>query len=351
MQVDWQAFLEHRGAELDSGLVKSYGNPTRELAVVLSGDVLSDLSHFGLLAVKGDDAKNFLHSQFINDVNKLESDHSQLNGYCNPKGRLIANFRLFMRGDTLYLRFPYELMETVQKKLEMFKLRSKVTLEDHSDDMVRIGFSGRTADKQLAELVDTLPASVNEVVHQDNLTIIRIPGITPSYELYADDATIRDIWTRLDVHGAPVGYEAWQLLEILAGMPHITEDTTEEYVPQMVNYQAIEGLSFTKGCYPGQEIVARMHYLGKLKKRMYLARVRSNELPTLQQECFSSQSSEGRVIGNVVNVAKHPDGDYAVLVVLQIKEAEGETIHLGSKTGPELAIQALPYPVELKKEK
>ena len=351
MQSDWHDFLHNRGAEFNNGIVEHYGNPAQELSVVLTGNVICDLSHYGLLAISGEDTTSFLQTQLINDVTQLEASSSQLNGYCNPKGRLIANFRVFWRGETLYLRFPADMLEEVTKVLNKYKLRSKLTLEDHSDSMVRIGYSGATADKTLSGILAQLPAQPDEVINIDNLTVIKVPGITPSYELYGDTGVIMDIWTKLDVHGAPVGMSAWQLIEILAGMPHITAESSEEYVPQMVNYQAINGLSFTKGCYPGQEIVARMHYLGKLKKRMYLARVRSDDVPYVQQELVSANSRSGSKTGNILNAAPHPDGDYAVLAVIQISDAENEKIHLGSVDGPALELQSLPYKVELKQDK
>lgn len=351
MQEDWQLFLENRGAEFQNGIVEHYGNPSQELSVALTGNVICDLSHYAVLAINGDDAKSFLHTQFINDIDSLDHSNSHLNGYCNPKGRLIANFRVFWRGDSIYLRFPVELLDMVIKKLNMYKLRSKVTLEDHSDNMVRIGYSGASAEKTLSEVLPEMPQAVDDLVNIDNLTIIRVPGITPSYELYGDTGAITDIWTRLDVQGAPVGASMWQLIEILAGIPNVTLASSEQHVPQMLNYQAIGGLSFTKGCYPGQEIVARMHYLGKLKKRMYLARVQSDDAPYVHQELVSSNKDTGSKTGHIVNVAPHPDGDYAVLAVIQISDAESESIHLGSINGPTLALQELPYTVELKSEK
>jgi folate-binding protein YgfZ len=350
MQSDWRAFLENRGAEFKGNIVEHYGNAARELSVVLTGNVICDLSHYGILAITGDDIKTFLQSQFVNDINDLDEHHSHLNGYCNPKGRLLANFRVFWRRDAIYLRFPAELVEPVQARLNMYKMRSKVTIEDHSDSMVRIGYSGKSADEELAEIFTEVPEQPGDVCHIDNLTIIRIPGTTPSYELYSDTGVITEIWTKLDVYSAPVGCPAWQLIEVMAGMPHITEESSEEYVPQMINYQAIGGLSFTKGCYPGQEIVARMHYLGKLKKRMYLAKVKSDEQPSVQQELVSSKSSSGSKAGNILNSALHPDGYYMVLAVIQISDAESEDIHLDSIDGPKLELQELPYPVELKQE-
>jgi folate-binding protein YgfZ len=350
MQADWRSFLVDRGAEFEDGCVCHYGNPAQEHSVVLTGNILTDLSHYGLIAVRGEDATAFLHSQLINDINSLQASHSQLNGYCNPKGRLIANFRVFNVNNTWYLRLSSDVLDTLMQRLSMFILRSKVELTDASEHFVRIGYSGASADKELAEILDEIPQEIDQVVQLDNLTVIRIPGISPSYELYSDKDTIQGIWTRLDVRAAPVGTDAWKLIEVMAGIPHVTMPTSEQFVPQMLNYQAINGLSFSKGCYPGQEIVARMHYLGKLKKRMYLAFVKTDIAPAVGQELASAKQQSGTNTGQVVNVAKHPDGHYAVLAVIQIKDAETDTIHLGDANGPVLEIQELPYTVELKSQ-
>jgi len=348
MQPDWQKFLMDRGAEFENGLVAHYGNLQQELAVALSGNILCDLSHYALLEISGADARAFLHSQLINDIQSLDADQSQLNAYCNPKGRVIANFRVFRRDNQYYLRYPGELTHSLSKRLGMYIMRSKVELNDVSDEFARFGYAGATADKALAEVVDNIPETVNGVSMHEKLQIIRVQGITPSYELYGDAATLQGIWEKLDVHAAPIGAMAWDLIEVLAGIANIVEKTSEQFVPQMLNYQAIGSLSFTKGCYPGQEIVARMHYLGKLKKRLYLARVRSDQPPEVLQALFSDKSARGAKAGNIVNVARHPDGDYAVLAVIQISDADSAAIRLGQTDGPLLEIQELPYPVELR---
>lgn len=345
MQTDWQAFLAHNGAEFEDNRPIHFGNPERELRMVLGGNIICDLNHYALLAISGTDSNRFLHSQFINDVQSPDENHSRLNGYCNPKGRLIASFRVFKRDETIYLRLPAEMAESMIKRLNMYKLRSRVSINNISDSFVRIGFSGKTADKKLAEVLDDIPAAVNEVRHGNNLTVTRIPGITPSYELYGDEAGIRNIWTQLNVDSAPVGPEAWKLIEILAGIPHITLPTSEKFVPQMLNYQAIDGLSLEKGCYPGQEIVARMHYLGKLKKRMYLARIRSDCRPSVNQDLYSNKQGTGGKTGNIVNVERHPDGDYAALAVIQIDDVQSTDIYLENSKGPKLEIAELPYTV------
>ena len=352
MQSDWQAFLAHNGAEFEDNRLTHFGNPDRELRMALGGNIICDLSHYALLAISGADAADFLQSQFINDIRSLDENTSHLNGYCNPKGRMIAGFRVFKRDDTIYLRLDRALGQAVVRRLHQYKMRSKVEIRDVSGNFVRLGFSGKTAADRLSEILDTPDIAVNGAIkggrRYGNLTAIRVPGITPSYELYSDEAHIQDIWTRLNVDSAPVGPQPWRLIEVLAGIPHLGTETTEQFVPQMLNYQSIGGLSFEKGCYPGQEIVARMHYLGRLKKRMYLARVKTDAPPRPNQPLYGGKAAASKT-GAIVNAERHPDGGYAVLAVIQISDAESAPVHLGDAKGPRLEITALPYPVELEK--
>lgn len=340
---EWKAFLENAGAEFDDTGVASFGNRPRELSVAITGNVFSDLSHFGLIAVHGKDAETFLQGQLTNDVRQVDATHSQLTGLCNPKGRLLASFRLFRHGDSYYLCLPADMVEGVLSRLRMFVLRSEVTLEDAGDTFVHLGISGVDSEETLAEFAGELPAAVDAVRAEDNQIVIQVPGIHPSYELFTTVEQAVSLWDKLNVRGAPVGAEAWRLLDIQAGIPVIYPQTREAFVPQMTNLQLVGGVSFKKGCYTGQEIVARMEYLGKLKRRMYRATISTDTAPLPGEEVFSGGDSS-QSCGQLVSAAEHPDGDYVVLVVLQISAAEGEsTLHLGSADGPVLKLESLPY--------
>ena len=344
MISEWKEFLTNAGAEFTDTGVAHYGNEPRELSVSITGNVFADLSHYGLISVHGDDAETFLQGQFTNDIRKVNDVHSQLSGLCNPKGRLLATFRVFHRGDSYYLCLPASMLEDVIKRLRMFILRSKVTLEDASDTFVHLGVSGGDAQQALHTFAGELPAAVNAVVQDGNHSIIRVPGIHPSYEIFATLDDARQLWDQLNVQSAPIGAAAWQLLDIQAGIPVILPQTREAFVPQMANLQLIDGVNFQKGCYTGQEIVARMQYLGKLKRRMYLARVESDSQPGGDEEIFAADKAQ-QSAGKLVLAAPHPDGGYAMLVVLQIASAEGEAaLHLGSVDGPRLELETLPYP-------
>jgi len=344
MISEWKEFLANAGAEFDATGVAHYGSLRRELSVAITGNVFADLSHYGLISVHGEDAETFLQGQFTNDIRKVTDGHSQLSGLCNQKGRLLATFRVFRRGDSYYLCLPATMVEDVIKRLRMFVLRSKVTLEDASDTFVHIGVSGDGAELELRKFAGEWPETVNAAVQAGNHTIIRVPGIHPSYEIFTTVDDARQLWDQLNVQSAPIGADAWQLLDIQAGIPVISPQTREAFVPQMTNLQLIDGVSFQKGCYTGQEIVARMQYLGKLKRRMYRARVESASQLTGEEEIFAADNTQ-QSIGKLVSAAPHPDGGYAILVVLQIASAEGESgLHLGSADGPLLELETLPYP-------
>jgi len=344
MIPDWKSFLENAGAELDEHGVAHYGNLRRELSVALTGNVFADLSHYGLISVHGEDAAEFLLGQFTNDLREVDEQRSQYSGYCNAKGRLLCTFRIFRHGDSYYLSQPAEMVEPLINKLRMFVLRSKVTIEKASDTFVHLGISGEAAAADLEKAFGVLPEKLHDVVRNDNGLVINVPGVRPGYEIFTTREYASTLWDALNVHHAPIGADAWQLLDIEAGVPVIYPQTQETFIPQMVNLQLVDGVSFRKGCYPGQEIVARMQYLGKLKRRMYRARVDSKERPQPGDEVFPGKE-DAQSVGKLVSAAPHPDGGFAMLVVLQIASAESDTtLHLGANDGAELALEPLPYP-------
>jgi folate-binding protein YgfZ len=346
MKTDWKAFLLDAGAEYEDECVAHYGNPEREQEVVNSGLVFSDLGYLGVIAAHGKDAESFLQNQFSNDVSRVAANISQLNAYCTPKGRILGLFRLFRSDDTFYLRLPTDTLDAVLQRLRMYVLRAAVTLEDVSENFLRIGVAGESALQELTDAIGTLPDAVNHVTHHGDLTVMRVPGVHPRFEVYATSLkAATGLWDTLNVRGAPVGQSAWRLTEIQAGIPVIFADTTELFVPQMVNLQLIDGLDFRKGCYPGQEIVARMQYLGTLKRRMYLGRIDGDTTPCPADELFAADDN-AQPAGRIVDAQPHPDGGYAALAVLQIKAADAGNLHLGSSDGPAFSIQDLPYPFE-----
>ena len=343
MKHEWKDFLQNAGAEFENDCVATFGNPERERRITHTGGLFCDLSHFGIIAVYGEDAAEFLQAQFTNDINQIDQAHSQLSALCTPKGRMLCNFRIFRREQTYYLVLPYELLEAALSRLRMFVLRSKVTLEDASDALIGIGASGSKMVDHLSDIVGTLPGKVDESVEYREYTIIRVAGTVPRFEIYGLLEPMKKTWQALDVHATPVGAEVWELLNIQAGIPVITAGTIDASVPQMANMHLINGVSFTKGCYPGQEIVARMHYLGKLKRRMYRIGFDASDKPKTGTPLVTDTSTESQDIGTVLSAQQNPDGNYEALAVIQVSDAENSRLKLGDVEGPDVTVLDLPY--------
>lgn len=301
---------------------------------------MCDLSHFGLIRVLGEDAREFLQGQLTNDIAKVNPEQSQLSSFCSPKGRMLASFRIFERDGALYLMLPAERLDGILKRLRMFVLRSRVELGDASADLARIEIAGACAPDLLP--IDP-PADDSGVTTLDDYSVIRVPGDRPRFQILGTPKAIRALWEEAAQTATPTSHRACALLDVRAGIPTVWDATAEAFVPQMANMQAIQGVSFTKGCYTGQEVIARMQYLGKLKRRMYRVRMDGPEAPQVGQELFSEHSASGQGAGRVVDAAPAPEGGYEALVVMEISVAETDEVHLGDPAGPRLDFLDLPY--------
>ena len=341
MSETWQAFIHNQGATLEGERVRHFGNPEQERRTAAGGNVLVDLSDLALIRARGGDAQNFLNGQLSSDVRQVDATHSQLAAWCSPKGRMMAVLRLFRRGDDYLLQLPALLRENLLKRLRMFVLRAKVTLEN-ADDLVGLGLSGPQAENLLRETAGFAPAGDNRCETRDEITIIGIPGPYPRFEVVAPTASAMQLWDRLKTRATPTASPVWAWLDIMAGMPNVYPETNEEFVPQMANLELIGGVNFKKGCYPGQEIVARMQYLGRLKQRMYRAHVEAANPPRPGAAIYAP-GMPGQSAGTVVDAQPAPDGGYDLLAVIQTSSVAQGTLHFGSENGPLLAVQSLPY--------
>lgn len=344
MNSEWLNFLIQRGAVAAPAGVH-FGAPEQELQAALAGDILCDLSAYGLIAAGGVDTATFLQGQLTSDVRQATAEHSQLSAYCTPQGRMLASLRLFRRGDAYYIRLPAERVEPILKRLRLFVLRAKVNLRDAGDELTPFGLAGPHAANLLQEAVGSAPAQVDETVQTNDLTLIRVHGPAPRFELYGGLAAVKVLWTRLADRAAPTGAEPWRLLDIMAGVPTIYTATAEAFTPQMVNLQLLDGVSFRKGCYTGQEIIARTQYLGKLKRRMYRAHIDSAIPPQAGDELFAAPDAD-QSIGKIVDACRHPAGGYEALAVAVIDYVEKGVVLLGGGRGPRLEFAPLPYAVE-----
>ena len=275
MQINqWHQFLQN-SSKLPLLLVNekilSFGNASAEIEGTQYGTIICDLSHLGLLQLSGVDAVDFLQGQVTNDVKKLDGHSAHYTAYCNPKGRVLALFLAFAHYDHLHLQLPKELIVSISKRLKMYVMRSKVEIVDNSESTIKIGLSGKNAGDLLLSLFTHIPQAEYELISLDNGAVLRLPGLMPRYEIFANLENAKAIWSTLKPSAMSVGAKCWEWLDIQAGIPEVTLNTQEQFVPQMLNLDLLNAINFKKGCYTGQEIVARTHYLGKIKRRTYLA--------------------------------------------------------------------------------
>jgi folate-binding protein YgfZ len=334
----WLSFLASRGARLTTDGVADFGAPALEIAAARDATILADLSPNALIEVTGDDAEAFLHAQFTNDVLALPPGAAQWNGWCTAKGRLLATFLLMRRDNGYLLMLPAGIAPAVMKRLGMFVLRSKVKIADASEKYVRIGFAGKTAGVIVARHWGHTPDPMRSIDKDGNACFALDDQ---RFVILASPEAAPALWEKLAENARAAGADAWELSMIHAGIPMVTAATQEEFVPQMANFDLIGGVSFKKGCYPGQEIVARTHYRGILKKRMALAHIAGDSRPAPGQSVYSSAFG-AQSAGTLVNVAPAPGGGFDALVVAQLESLDRDDLHWNSPDGPPLEIRARP---------
>ncbi len=340
--------IKNSGGNTDDAGIVRFGKPQDEIKSAAEDNILTDLSHLCLIRVSGDDAGAFLQSQLSNDINQVAADHSQISAYCTPKGRMLAIFRIFHSDGDYLLQFPVSLRESVIKRLQMYVLRAKVSFADETD-RVAIGLSGPGADALLGDQSLPHPTEVDGCTLQQGTLIVRLPGPHPRYQLMGDTTKMGQLWGTLSKQATPTGEAAWSWLDIMAGLPTVTPATSEAFVPQMANLELLAGVNFKKGCYPGQEIVARMQYLGKLKQRMVRLSVVGDHLPE-PGEAVHAPNFPNQSAGTVVSAQPAPGGQgYDLLAVVQISSVENGELHLGGPDGAKLKIESLPYSLDQEK--
>ncbi len=304
-----------------------------------TGVACADLSMEGLIEVSGDDAVTFLQGQLTSDVRKVTPTAAQYSGLCTPKGRLLASFLIWRRGDRLYLQLPDSQREFVQKRLSMYVLRSKVRLTEAGGQWQRYGIVGPDAAACIDQALGGKPDAAMAVLQLGDVSVIRLDA--QRFVVVLPAGAARPAW--LDGL-SPLDAAQWRLLDIRAGVPRILPETREEFVPQMANFDLIQAVDFKKGCYTGQEIVARMQYLGKLKRRMYLVHAAGELSPG---EPVFSPDMEGQASGMVVDAQPAHAGGWDALVVAQISSVENQPLFAGSLQGVALTRRDLPYVLAL----
>ena len=335
----WLDYLQGNGARVIDGHVADFGDRLRELVAARDSTIVADLSHNALLEVTGDDAGSFLQGQLTNDVNALTVDMAQRSGWCSPKGRLLATFLLVRRTDRYLILLPAEIAQAIEKRLKMFVLRSKVKISDVSATLVRVGVAGPKAGEAIARAFGRSPGAMGAVEGTNgslavNLGDGRFLVVVPAPNAQA-------LWESLLDEATPAGVGAWEWKTIRAGIPTVVAATQEAFVPQMANLDLIGAVSFRKGCYPGQEIVARTQYRGILKRRMALAHLPGEDSPAPGESLYSTAFGD-QAAGTIANAAPSPEGGFDALVVAQVESLDRGDLRWKSPQGPALTIVSRP---------
>ncbi|WP_265942284.1 YgfZ/GcvT domain-containing protein [Dechloromonas sp. A34] len=336
MNPNWRSFLESADGIFDGATsdLLNFGDAAGELLAASKQTVLVPLTHLGLIEATGEEAKAFLHSQFTSDINHLAEGQAQHAGWCSAKGRMQASFLIWRNGENYQLVLAADLQEAIQKRLQMFVLRAKVKLAAQTDSMVLLGLSGPQADETLADAGLPCPAAQMATLAADGITVIRLDG--GRLMIAAPETAMAALWQKLSVKARPAGVPVWRWLDIQNAYPLVTLATKEEFVPQMADFEKIGGVSFHKGCYPGQEIVARTQYLGKVKRHLYRL---ASQHSLKAGDALHSPDNPDQACGMVMTAAPSPHGGYEALAVVQSNFSTN--VHLGSREGPQVQAAAV----------
>jgi folate-binding protein YgfZ len=295
------------------------------------------LAHLGVIRARGAEAAKFLHGQLTNDFSMLGLSQARLAGFCSAKGRLLASFVAWKAAhDEVLLLCAASVLPATLKRLSMFVLRAQCKLSDATSELELFGMAGPAAARLIGD------AGVWDKRDVAGATVIRLPDAA---------GVVRCLWVAPSasegVAGEPVAgkltQDAWRWLEVQSGLPTIEADTVDRFVPQMLNFELIGGVDFKKGCYPGQEVVARSQYRGTIKRRMFLFDSEAVAMPG--QEVFHS-GDPAQPAGMVVNAAPQPRGaGSSQLIELKLAALQGGSLHLVTPQGAPLNRAALPYEV------
>ena len=303
----WLEFLSQAGATVLGGSVVHFASIVEDAQSSLNNTIISDLSHLNLLAVEGEDAEAFLQGQLSCDVSKVNEHLLQLGTFCTPKGRMLTSFRALKIDKSYYLLMEPGLFQPTLNTLGKYIVFSKAEIKNARNDFIIMGLAGSEAEKLLKGICP-VPEAVNSVTQKGAIICARIAGspsdsstdTRPRFILFCKQDSACSIWNKLADRAIPVGKNAWHLLDILSGYGQIEESTVEQFLPHNLNYQDIGAVNFNKGCFTGQEVIARMHYRGKLKSRLFLA-----DIETAESEIEVLKPGSGLFIKDGDNFKRH----------------------------------------------
>lgn len=353
-QIDsvWSDFLISENAQFDdNGKITTFGNTELERFSIKNGPVFTSLTHQALIKVTGSEALSFLQGQFSSDLNQVSDTKAQYSAYCDPQGNVLANFLVFKYQGDLYLSFDGSLREAILKRLQMFIMRSDVQLEEVSKSLIQVGFAGEFTDLDMQYSLDTKVKETFECgmiseTGMENLLAIKVPGPYHKYALFGPTEEMITVWKNLRNNGDVTNSFDWTLLDIAAGIATVTSATSAQFTAQFFNLDKLEAINFKKGCFPGQEIIARIHYRGKVTKRTLRIHIDEalNLVPgdTLELKDPNDKTHKLTVINSNPGVLEGT----LCLAIATLKSLDAVEGELTTLTGSAVQIEPLPYSIK-----
>jgi len=304
-------------------------------------NVISPLTHYGILAIDGPDTATFLQGQTTCNLKEVDDSNSRYGGCCTVKGRLYSSFQIARLNSEQYrLRMRRDIVDDTQQRLAKYIVFSKAEQRNLSDELLVVGLQGPLAQARITACFGSAPERAQQSTTGDgSIAICLAPGM---YECWITADTLAAVWPMLSEGMSLLGSEHWESQTIAAGLGEVTPETQELFIPQMLNYQATGAVSFTKGCYTGQEVVARLHYRGTPKRRTFVALLPAPELPEPGTLIFTDESEQS--VGMVVNAAAGETGAAALVAVTMASATK--TLHLQAPDGPSFTVTSPPYSLE-----
>ncbi|PWV63386.1 hypothetical protein C7443_103311 [Plasticicumulans acidivorans] len=339
MNHDWASFLsEYRQSSPTATLCGADG-----IRALSGPGILCAAESWSLAQAHGRDAIAFLQGQLTQDVRRIDRSTSLPAAYCSPKGRVLSTLRLFLHHEDVGLILPAERRTAVLERLSKFILRADVHLSP-TDDRVTFGCAGSEAAGILASVLGIdLPETPNHASSTPDTTVLRLPAPVARFIVITTSERAKPLWLGCIEAGLQVtDDDTWRWLDIAAGAAEIGPTGVETYTPQMLNLQLTDAVSFTKGCYTGQEVVARTQYLGEVKRRLYRAHIDDTRRPQADVALWAPGETEAeQTIGRLLTVSPHPDGGFAALAVVQVHATAAAEVRLQDENGPIVTLESL----------
>ena len=363
MQSQWSTFLNEQGFSLlpEGGIafnnLSSPNNPRTKADEHSS--YFSELSNYDSLVLSGPDNAKFLQGQVSCNLDHLSASHSLRGAYCTPKGNVIANFDMCLHNDLVVLHMAKGMAEQVKTAMAKYIVFSKAELHDQSQTWVRFGIWGSNNPHVMQQLVQKVVQTLTkdaspqpnagslsqqgDCISLDSGFIYCVDSSKPRFVVYCAPEQAQALWQTLQTHSCAAETVAWEGQQIQDGLVHIGQAITDSYVPQMLNLQETNTIDFKKGCYTGQEIVARMQYLGKLKRHLMIGKITTDQVIEVG---MSIDASNRNNIGRIISLAKIDTQSYWFSGVINTKEADDKHLKVSSIEDSQVTLQALPYSID-----